>query len=184
MSTTWADVALVLLPVVVGAVVSVVPTLFLERQRDRAGLRTRWDPTLEQVCASFAAGVRRIVDLAQVQSEGLRQSAAALREEHVELQRLMAEIRLLAAPPVQLAARRVVRHAWALQAHTLTGIDPRAADFPALSPRERTLSSLLDFYLAARRQLQIPDAANLVPLNPPIDDEHHGFHPASEEAVQ
>jgi hypothetical protein len=173
MHTTWTQVILVLLPVVVGAVIGVVPTIFLERTRIRAALRTRWDPTLQESCAGFAATARRLLELSgeiQPGSEGADRGAAvaAMRAEHARLQTLMAEVRLLAGVPVQLAAREVVRHGWALRVMASVGADPRAADFGGREPRERVLEALFDFYRVARRELQVRDADGLAPLNPPL----------------
>lgn len=167
MHTTWTQVILVLLPVVVGAAIGMVPTIFLERARLRAALRTRWDPTLQQRCAEFAATARRLLEL----SEEMQQDAnrdAAMRAEHARLQTLMAEVRLLAGVPVQLAARQVVRHGWALRVTASAGTDPRAGDFGGREPRERVLEALFDFYRVARRELQVRDAGGLAPLNPPL----------------
>ena len=169
MGGTWSQMMLVLLPVVIGATIGVVPTILMELSRSRAKLRTRWDPTLEDVCAEFAATARRILDLAEAVHEPADDAIESVRNEHGRLQRFMVEIRLLAGPEVQLAARHVVRHTWALQVAVETGVDPRAGTYPAVSPRERSLSSLFDFYLAVRRQLRVPEADRLLPLNPPLD---------------
>jgi hypothetical protein len=174
MNVTWSQVALILLPVVVGTLIGVAPTILLERSRNRTAFRTRWDATIEERSAEFAATARRILDLVEQYPHLPASVAPSIREEHGRLQRLMAGIRLLAGPSVQLAARRVVRHAWALQVLATTGVDPRAADYPADGPRERTLSSLYDFYRAVRGQLRVPEAESLIPLNPPTSAELTG----------
>ena len=173
MQATWTQVALVLLPVVVGAAIGVVPTIFMEQARARATLRTRWDANLRETCAEFAATARRLLELAEEASyaqDGTQRQAAAdaTRGEHGRLQALMAEVRLLAGVPVQMAARQVVRHAWALQVLASTGADPRADVFDKHEPRERVLGALFDFYRAARRQLQVHDADGLAPINPAL----------------
>jgi len=172
MNMTWSQVVLVLLPVVVGAVIGCVPTIMVERSRHRTTIRTRWDTALEEAAAEFAATVRRILDLTESPPMATEKSIELVRGEHGRLQQLMAEIRLLAAPPLQLAARRVVRHAWALRVFAETDTDPHGPGSPAELPRERALTSLFDFYAAARRQLQVPHADQLVPLNPAADVEH------------
>ena len=174
MNGTWSQLTIVLVPVVVGAVIGVVPTLLVEWSRTRAELRTRWDATLEEVCAEFVMTVRRILELTEAAHGPTVGSVESVRQEHGRLQRHMAEIRLLAGPELQLAARHVVRHAWALQVAFEAGADPRADDYPAANPRERTLAGLFDFYLAVRKQLQVPDADRLVPLNPPLDTHRPG----------
>jgi hypothetical protein len=139
-----------------------------ERLRARAALGTRWDMSLEQACAEFAATVRRILDLAERSTLVHPDLAESMYREHRHLQCLLTKIRLLAGGQIQLAARQIVRHTWALQLSTITGADPRASDYPSRDPRERTISSLFDFYHAVRRQLQVPDADDVVPVNPPL----------------
>jgi hypothetical protein len=90
----------------------------------------------------------------------------AMRSEHRRLQALMAEVRLLAGVPVQLASRQVVQHTWALRVLMSTGTDPRAGDFSSQGPRNRVLGALFDFYRTTRRQLQVNDADGLAPMNP------------------
>jgi hypothetical protein len=174
MNATWSQLTLVLFPVVVGAVIGVMPTILVEWSRGRAKLRTRWDAALEEVCADFVAALRRILELTETAPSPTEHLIESVRSEHGRLQRHLAEIRLLAGPEVQLAARHAVRHAWALQTTFVTGVDPRANDYPAAGPRERALSSLFAFYLAARKQLRVPDANRVVPLNPPLDPHNAG----------
>jgi hypothetical protein len=166
---TWTKALLVLLPVLAGAVIGIFPMLLLERLRAAAALRTRWDDTLHKLCAQFAACTRRIIDIAEdhepATSDITRQH---LDEEHRQLQVLMAEVRLLGNAQVQSAARMVVRDSWALRMEVVTGTDPRSGDFPGRPPRARTLDGLFAFYLAARTQLQVPNADDLAPVNPPI----------------
>ncbi|MFI1993556.1 hypothetical protein [Actinoplanes sp. NPDC020271] len=163
----WLQDAAVLIPIMIGAVAGAVPTAMIERMRNRAALDTRWDSAIQRTCADFAACARTILDLTEHHDPEIPDVPEATRREHSRLQVLMAEVRILGDEAVQLAARRVVRHAWALQVETATGTDPRAADHPSLTPRERLLGALFDFYRAARRQLRVPAAAELIPLNPP-----------------
>jgi hypothetical protein len=169
MNGTWSQLTLVLFPVVVGAAIGVIPTILVDWSRGRATLRTRWDPALEEVCADFASAVRRILELTETTAGPTEHSVKSVGSEHGHLQRCLVEIRLLAGPEVQVAARQVVRHTWALQTTFVTGVDPRAIDYPTVDPRERTLSSLFAFYLAVRKQLRVPQADRVVPLNPPLD---------------
>jgi hypothetical protein len=171
MTTGWPQVVLVLLPVLVGAAVGAVPTIAIERFRIRTTLDTRWDAALHQTCAQFAVTARRLIDLAEslpsmTDAGGRRDTVATMTRERGRLQVLMAEIRLLADVRVQLAARRVVRHTWAVQqAATTPG---PGADCAA--PRERALITMFEFYHAVRRQLRVPEADELAPLNPPMEE--------------
>lgn len=171
MSTTWTQMTLVLLPVIVGAVIGVVPTMIVERARERAALRTRWDTTLHRSCAEFAASTRRILDLSEQADESPSQArepvVEGLRREHSRLQVLMAEIRLVAGEEVQRAARLVVRHTWAVY---LAVTVPRSDALDSKLLRGRVLHSLIDFYRSVRRQLMVPNADLLSPVNPPDPD--------------
>lgn len=155
MEDTWTKAVLALLPVLVGAGIGIVPTLILERWRHAATLRTRWDQTLQTICAQFAACVRRLLDVAEDPAD----HAAELDEEHRRLQVHMAEIRIVGGPEVQTAARSLVSATYAVQ-QTAGTPEARAA-------RERTLAALFEFYRAARRQLKVPMADELAPMNSP-----------------
>ncbi|MEH0841188.1 hypothetical protein V6U81_02185 [Micromonospora sp. CPCC 205711] len=173
MGDTWTKLLIPLIPVVVGAGIGFLPTLMLEKFRASAALRTRWDITLHTACAKFAACTRRIVDISEEAAPDLdadqrRTLQQELDREHRTLQELMAEVRLLGNRATQEAARAVVRDAWALRTEALTGADPRKEEFGDFTPRSRTLDGLLAFYAAARRQLQVPEAADLIPLNLPL----------------
>ncbi|WP_229074981.1 hypothetical protein [Actinoplanes sp. DH11] len=163
---------MVLLPVLVGAAAAAVPTVLVERSRQRVVLDTRWDVAIQNVSANFATSARALLDLAEQHAKASEAEQKEVLErmtmERGRLHMLMAEVRILTDHRVQLAARRVVRHTWALQALLATGTDPRATDFPYAGPRERTLSSLFDFYRAVRRQLRVPHADELASLNPPV----------------
>lgn len=167
---------MMLLSIVVGAIAGSVPTIMIEKVRHRSVLGTRWDNAIQGTCADFAACARTVIDLADhhatLDEADRPASLEQIRRERGRLQTLMAEVRILADEPVQLAARRFVRHAWALQVMTATGIDPRAADYPADPPRDRALAALFDFYRAVRHRLRVPDAADLAPLNPPQEVVH------------
>jgi hypothetical protein len=169
------EVVTVLLPVLVGAGAGAVPAVLVERSRHRIVLDTRWDVAIQSASANFAASARTLLDLAEQHAKaGVAEQEEVLERMKTERGRLqvrMAEVRILTDDRVQLAARRVVRHTWALQVLLTTGTDPRVTDFPGTPPRERALSSLFDFYRAVRRQLRVPDAGGLAPLNPPAHGE-------------
>jgi hypothetical protein len=171
--TTWKGMLLALIPVVVGAGLGVLPAIFLDRWRASAALRIRWDQTLQTVCAKFAACARRIIDISEnirpdLPPGRLSELEREIDVEHRALQELMAEVRLLGDKATQAAARHVVRDSWALRTQALTGNDPQSANAGGVEPRTRTLNGLLGFYLAARRQLRVPGAGELEPLNPPF----------------
>jgi hypothetical protein len=171
MNAGWPQATVVFLPMLFGAIVGAVSTFVIERSRVRMTFHTRWDATLHATCAQFAVSARRLIDLAEGLSEPadadlMRDAVAIMVRERRRLQVLMAEIRLLADVRVQLAARGVVRHTWAMQQAATTGVGPPASGDCA---RESALAGLFEFYRAVRRQLRVPQAAELAPLNPPAE---------------
>ncbi|MBO4139114.1 hypothetical protein J5U46_02950 [Micromonospora tulbaghiae] len=156
MGVTWAQLLLLLLPVLAGAVIGIFPTLLLERMRIASALRTRWDQDLQRSCAEFAACTRRIIDLAEEPAD----NEDALEAEHRMLQVHMAEVRILGGFDVQAAARRIVASTHGLRMTASTKPEDAAQH------RSRTLESLFAFYRAVRHQLRIPDADKLAPMNP------------------
>ncbi|MEU8819984.1 hypothetical protein [Actinoplanes sp. NPDC048796] len=169
MTTGLSQVILVLLPVLVGAAVGAVPAIAIERSRVRTTLDTRWDTALHQTCAQFAVTARTLIDIAEELPEAdarrRQEAVATMARERGRLHVLLAEIRLLADARVQLAARQVVRHTWAVQKVAI-GAGP-AGDGAA--PRERALAGMFEFYRAVRLQLRVPEADELAPLNPPTE---------------
>ena len=101
MSGTFEQIILVLLPVIVGAALAVVPTLLVERARQRTTIRTRWDAPLHVACSDFAATARRVRRLSQriAEPDTKDQTRVALVEEiydeHARLASLMEQIWLL-----------------------------------------------------------------------------------------
>jgi hypothetical protein len=59
---------------------------------------------------------------------------------------------------VQATARTLISTTYLLQ--------QAAGTEAALGARTRTLNALFEFYRAARRELKVPDADEMVPLNP------------------
>jgi len=180
MELTWPQVIVILLPVVVGAIISVVPTLLMERLKQRAALMTRWDTTIHEVCAQFAATTRRILDLAEqfeYTTDKLKRAEllTGIRDEHSRLQVYMAEIRLLAGVPTQQAARTTLQHAFTLYLELAGARQPTGEDGGQLT-RQAGLDSLFAFYRAVREQLRVPSPDALAPMNlsAPPDPFIHG----------
>jgi hypothetical protein len=170
-SEGYRQMVLVLLPVIVGAGLAVVPTLLVERVRQRATLLTRWDPALHTACAEFAATARRVLRLSnriagQPASADTR-SALILEiyDEHARLSGLMEQIWLLSRPDLQRATRLVIRHAAALRQYAISGTDPYGDDSTP-PPEPRFNDAIIDFYRAARRELQIQNADDIASRDP------------------
>jgi hypothetical protein len=168
----FEEIILVLLPVIVGAVLAVVPTLLVERARQRATINTRWDVPLHSACADFAATAHRFVRLSHriVEPDTNEETRGPLikqiYDEHAHLRSLMEQVWLLCGSDLQRASRMVVRHASAVREFAIAGIEPYSEEF-ASSPQERFSEAILAFYRAARRQLQIGQPDWLAPRDPP-----------------
>jgi hypothetical protein len=80
MSASFGQIAIVLLPVVVGAAAGLVPTWLIERARHNAAIRTRWDATLQTACSDFATAANWVLRLSFL----VMQSEGDVRSAHVE----------------------------------------------------------------------------------------------------
>jgi len=162
-----------LVTVLFGAVIGFIPNYLLERRRESALLRTRWDSALFQLCSEFTASARGLDELAEQYARRREAGtddldiAERIAAEHQRLRSLGEQIRLLGSQEVQLAARWVVRHAYAVREEAEGRSDPRADEFPARMPRDRFRDALDALYLAARAQLRVTDA-ELVASREPI----------------
>jgi hypothetical protein len=171
-----------LLPVLLGAVIGFVPNYLLERRRERAQMLTRWDSALFQLCSDFTESARSVDELAQRLSRGHGRAKSAatagtgeasvaerLAAEHLRLRSLGEQIRLLGSHDVQVASRWVVRHAYAVRQIAEGRGDPREAEFPDRSARDRLRDGLDALYLAVRVQLRVPGARVVAPREPHRD---------------
>lgn len=157
-----------LLPLVLvlaGAVVGFLPTTITQVLQERGVKRSRWDLPLYELASDFARTVRSFTHLAQRldrspdQAETLRR----LDEQHERLRGLTEQLRILGRQSVQITAREVQRHAFALRRVAEGQPDGRIAEFPETTPDQRVFSSLEDFYKAVRRQLQVTNPDDVAP---------------------
>ncbi|GLZ30745.1 hypothetical protein Lesp02_29340 [Lentzea sp. NBRC 105346] len=146
---TWLPV----LTVVVGALIGFVPNYLIERRKERTLLRTRWDSPLFELCSEFTSTARRFLELCAKKSPDVD-------ETHESLRTLCEQLRLLGSYDVQVAARWVIRHAFAVREVGEGREDPRAGEFPGQAPDVRMHEALNTLYVAARKQLRVasPDA--------------------------
>jgi hypothetical protein len=142
---------------VIGAIIGFVPTLLIEKSKQRHALKTRWDVPLFDLCKKFIATARQLVHLARHldrvpdRAEQLRR----LDDKHVESRGLFEQIRILGSPDLQLTARMVIRHCYAVRAVAEGQKDARLKDYPGTTPEQRVKAAIRDFLEAARRQLGV-----------------------------
>lgn len=160
--------ALTVLPVTAGALIGFVPTFMMERRREREALRKRWDEPMHQICSETVVLVRKILrGRNQVKHEGADRDAV-LREieaDHRELPLLVEQIRLLGTRELQVAARLMLRHTYAVMAETRGDPDPRAGEFEA-APYDRLVDAVQRFRVEARRQLRVDTPEEVAPEEP------------------
>jgi hypothetical protein len=162
-----------LLPLVAGAAIGFVPTYLVERRKERTVMLTRWDASLFTLSSELAESARHLLHLAQhVYGDGERiapdERVVLLQDidrAHARLRTLAAQIPLLAGRDVQLQARLVVHHAFAVRLVLVEREpDPRATTYPGTDPVGRFNAALAGFYVAVRRQLNVRDPEQVAPL--------------------
>jgi hypothetical protein len=156
-----------LLPVAFGAAIGFIPSFLVERRRERLATNTRWDSQLFNAALELVAAARRAEHLAdQVRADISRdEQRRRLDEEHQRLRVAVDHTRMLGAAEVQVAARSILHHSYALRLLSEKGYDPYAEYHPGETPQARLRISQLEFYVAVRRQLRV-QKPNDVPLDP------------------
>jgi hypothetical protein len=140
--------ATTLLGTVVGAGVAVAIEWLKARTADRAARRD----ALLNACSSFTAAVARARSLCYQFNE----RPEAKDEVHVHMNDARADCErlrlLIETKETQEAARMAVRHLYAVWKLAVTGVDPRAADWPGTTPSSRLRASLTQLYIGVRRE--------------------------------
>ncbi|WP_446212384.1 hypothetical protein [Micromonospora sp. IBSANI012] len=155
----WSALGATILTLAVGALIGLVPSLLVERRKEKRELATRWDAPLYELSVEFASTVRVFRHLV-ARMAGAPDPAAQHDRTEEERQRLLAlleQIRLVGDERVQRAARMVVRHSWAVLRVAEGHADTRAAEFGGVPPETRLSTSLHEFIRAVRVQLRVPD---------------------------
>jgi hypothetical protein len=151
--------------VVAGAIIGFVPSYLMDVRRERSMIRSRWDNSLFELCSDFASTARGLQELClrQVGNETVAGLAEALDEEHRRLRVVSERLRLLGGLELQLAVRLIVRHAYAVREVSEGRPDPRRDEFPGQSPHQRFGEAMQNFYVAARKQLQVVNPSAIIP---------------------
>ncbi|MFD6568710.1 hypothetical protein [Micromonospora profundi] len=124
-----------------------------------ADIRARWDAALLEHSESLAASTRALRHHAErfSRSEDQEERRKALDEAHQRMRLACEQLRLLGSPRVQIAARTVIHHAYAVRVQGEESRDPRAGNRPSKPPIGRLNDALQEFYRAAREQLRADD---------------------------
>ena len=128
-------------------------------QRMAAEVRARWDSALLERSDAFAAATRSLRHLAErvPRHDDHDGQWTALDEAHQRMRVACEQLRLLGNRRVQVAARSVIHHAYAVRVQGEEGRDPRAEEYPSTSPVTRLNDALQEFYRAVREQLGAED---------------------------
>lgn len=163
MAVSTLEIAIV--PVIVGAIIGFVPNYVMDVRRERSLLHSRWDSPLFELCSEFASTARGFQELCLRKANGETdpQLDDDINAEHRRLRTLSERLRLLGDLDLQLAARWIVRHAYAVREVAEGRPDPRNEEFPDLSPNQRLGEALQSFYVAAREQLQVINPKAIAP---------------------
>lgn len=146
-----------IIAVMVGAVIGFVPNYLMDVRRERSLLRSRWDSALFDLCSDFSSTARALQELClrQISIGADSRLADEISEEHQKLRTLSERIRLLGNLELQLAVRWIVRHAYAVREVSEGRPDPRKEEFLEHTPHQRLGEALQNFYVAARKQLNV-----------------------------
>jgi hypothetical protein len=154
----YASLATTLISVAAGAVLGFLPTMLLERRRERRELLLRWDAPLLASAVDLVTAARLTEHLADQIEPGSSDDELLRRfdDEHQKVRVAVEHMRMLGTPRVQVAARNVLRAVYSRRV-VMSGLDDPYPDDPR-TPSERVRDELLDFYKTVRQQLQVRDA--------------------------
>jgi hypothetical protein len=124
-----------------------------------ADIQARWDAALLERSTDFVTAARSLRHHAERFSRSADKDARRSRlDEALEQLRMLSEqLRLVGDRRVQIAARRVVHHAYAVRLEGEEGLDPRGDEYPGQKPIGRLNDALQEFHRAVRAQLRAPD---------------------------
>jgi 4-amino-4-deoxy-L-arabinose transferase-like glycosyltransferase len=149
---------------VVGAALAGLVAWRTNSSRMAADIQARWDAALLERGTDFVTATRSLRHHAERFQRSADQTARRTKidEAQEQLRVLSEQLRLVGDSRVQVAARRVVHHAYAVRVQGEEGRDPRAEDYPDLDPISRLNDALQEFHRAVRAQLRAPDAEDVL----------------------
>lgn len=149
---------------VVGAALAGLVAWRTNSSRMAADIQARWDAALLERGTDFVTATRSLRHHAERFQRSADQTARRTKidEAQEQLRVLSEQLRLVGDSRVQVAARRVVHHAYAVRVQGEEGRDPRAEDYPDQDPISRLNDALQEFHRAIRAQLRAPDAEDVL----------------------
>ena len=136
--------------------------------RMAADIQARWDAALLERSTDFVTAARSLRHHAERFARSADKDGRRIRldDAQEQLRTLSEQLRLVGSSRVQVAARRVVHHAYAVRVEGEEGRDPRSEEYPGQQPIARLNDALQEFHRAVRAQLRAPD-----PEDVPHDDD-------------
>jgi hypothetical protein len=125
---TLSTLSTTLITLLTGALLSFIPTVVLERRRERIAMLTRFDTALYAAATEVVAAARWVQHLAEAVADGNTQDDQSRRldDEHQRLRATVEHIRFIGDAAVQFASREVLRQSYAMLMEAQAGIDPCA----------------------------------------------------------
>ena len=152
------DVAAILIPTAVGAVLGFFSKYLVEVLGRRHEIRTRWDAQLLRLATEYSECARQLLNDAE--------SGRPVSQTHSQLRVLSEQLRLIGNAEVQKTSRSVIHHAYAVAGVALGKPDRLAEHYAGRSPRERYLDALDGFYIACRQQLRVRSPLDVDRVDP------------------
>ncbi|MEU8007280.1 hypothetical protein AB0B66_39480 [Catellatospora sp. NPDC049111] len=177
----WVWNALSFLGGVLAVSLTAYVSLAVNRRKMDGETLARWEAVLFEKSAQLAEAARSLRHHAERYAAGADQDARRDRVNDAQerLRIAMEQLRLVGNRRVQIAARVVVHHAYAVAMLGVDDRDPRSDQYPDTPPAARLNDALQEFYRAVRQQLRAADpedvlheddfdgiAAGLRPLTP------------------
>jgi hypothetical protein len=163
-AVSWLAPLTGFLGAVVGASLAGFVAWRTNNQRMAADIQARWDSALLERSTDFVTAVRSLRHHAErfARSADKGGRRAHLDEAQEQLRTLAVQLHLVGSRRVQVAARRVAHHAYAVRVEGEEGRDPRGEDYPDQKPISRLNDALQEFHRAVRAQLRAPDPEDVL----------------------
>ncbi len=139
-------------------------TVLVNRRKMDGETRARWDALLFEKAAALAEAARRLRHHAERYPHAADRQARLdkVAEAQENLRVTVEQLRLVGNKRVQVAARTVLHHGYAVVLQYTEDRDPRAEQYPGVLPVRRLNDALQEFYRAVREQLRAPDHADVL----------------------
>ena len=129
-----------------------------------ADIQSKWDAALLERSTDFITAARSLRHHAERYGRTADKDGRRVRldEAQEQLRILSGQLRLVGTRRVQVAARSVVHHAYAVRVEGEEGRDPRSDEYPDRKPIRRLSDALQEFSRAVRVQLRAPDPEDVI----------------------